>query len=108
MNSQHQSISLDIQLRTLSAAERREVLHTLSAAKGDEGGAVDIEQFTDAADPDTRLSMHHVHLPNLEDAKLIRVDRDANRIQRGPNFDDIEPLLRLIDDHANELPVDWP
>jgi hypothetical protein len=106
MNGRPQSVDLDAQLRTLSAAERREVLHTLSAAGANEGVAVDIERFVD--DSDRLLSMHHVHLPKLEDRGFVRVDRERNRIRRGPNFDDIEPLLRVIDDHTDELPVEWP
>ncbi|WP_338739508.1 DUF7344 domain-containing protein [Haloplanus salilacus] len=108
MDGRHQSVDLDVQLRTLSAAERREVLHTLSAADADAGTTVDIGRFVDASDADPLLSMHHIHLPKLEETGLVRVDRDSNRVRRGPESDDIEPLLRLIDDHADELPVDWP
>jgi len=52
--------------------------------------------------------MPHVHLPTLEEMELVRVDRKRDRIRRGPNFEGIEPSLRVIDDHADELPVDRP
>lgn len=106
MNGRTKSADLDAHLRTLSAAERREVLHTLSTA--DAGGVVDVERFADDADPDPLLTMHHVHLPKLEERGFVRVDRELNQIRRGPNFDDIEPLLRALDDRTDELPVDWP
>ena len=55
-----------------------------------------------------KLQFYHMHLPKLANARFIDWDRDSSTITRGPRFEDIEPLLRLMHDHQDELPVDWP
>ncbi len=52
--------------------------------------------------------LHHVHLPRLSAFGYIDWDRDSGTARRGPHFDEIEPLLRLLVAHADELPEDWP
>lgn len=47
------------------------------------------------------------HLPKLEEAGYIEWDRDTGEISKGPRFDEIKPLLELIENHADELPDDW-
>ncbi|WP_276260591.1 ArsR family transcriptional regulator [Haloglomus litoreum] len=64
------------------------------------------------ADPDEdrqllQTAMTHKHLPKPEEIGFIEWDRDKNRIRIGPRWDDIAPLLRLIQDHQNELPAGW-
>jgi hypothetical protein len=54
----------------------------------------------------TELS--HVHLPKLADAGYIEWDEHTQTIRRGPNFEEIAPLLRLMTEHQDELPADWP
>ena len=48
------------------------------------------------------LQMIHTHLPKLDDAGLIEWDRDTHRVQKGLYFDEIRPLVELIQDHADE------
>ncbi|AEH36310.1 DUF7344 domain-containing protein [Halopiger xanaduensis] len=50
-------------------------------------------------------SKHHVHLPKLADYGLIEWERDEQIVTKGPRFDEIEPILQLLDDHRDELPV---
>jgi Ser-tRNA(Ala) deacylase AlaX len=52
--------------------------------------------------------LYHVHLPKLVDAGYIEWDEETRIIRRGPNFEEIAPLLRLMDDHQDELPEGWP
>lgn len=52
--------------------------------------------------------LYQLHLPKLVDAGYIEWNEDTQTIRRGPNFNDIEPLLRLMHDHRNELPNGWP
>lgn len=54
-----------------------------------------------------RTQMRHVHLPKLEDEGLVEWDREANVLRKGPRFEEIRPLLKLMADHADELPDDW-
>ena len=51
--------------------------------------------------------MVHRHLPKLEELGFITWDRDENTISRGPRWDDIAPILRLIESHRDELPQGW-
>ncbi|WP_436925196.1 hypothetical protein [Halosimplex amylolyticum] len=63
-----------------------------------DGAAIAVEQL---------VQMQHVHLPKLEEYGFIDWDEDAHEVAKGPNFDEIRPLLELLDDHADELPADW-
>ena len=49
----------------------------------------------------------HKHLPKLEEAGFIKWDRDASVVMQGPQFEEIEPFVRLLHDHADELPNGW-
>lgn len=53
--------------------------------------------------------MHHTHLPILEEVGFIRCDRNRGTVEvsEGPRFDDIEPVLNLLDTHADDLPGEW-
>ena len=57
---------------------------------------------------DERASLYHNHLPKLEREGFIRWDRDEHVIEKGPRFGDIEPVLELLDEHAEEISGDWP
>ncbi|MFB6301808.1 MAG: ArsR family transcriptional regulator [Haloferacaceae archaeon] len=48
------------------------------------------------------------HLPMLEKEGIIEWDRESGEIRKGPNFDEIEPFLRLLQEHDDELPPFWP
>lgn len=56
-------------------------------------GSADI---SDANRGDIRT--HHVHLPKLAEYEYIDWDRDAHVVTRGPDFDDVRPLLAVLDD----------
>ena len=55
-----------------------------------------------------RIEMTHKHLPKLVDAGFIRWDREANEISKGPNFEEMRPFLKLMDEHSEQLPGTWP
>ncbi|CQR48877.1 MULTISPECIES: DUF7344 domain-containing protein [Haloferax] len=60
-------------------------------------------------DPDRlKVELFHVHLPKLADAGFVEWNRRRGSVACGPRFDEIEPLLRLLDEHAGELPDEWP
>ena len=42
--------------------------------------------------------LHHILLPELEMLGLIEFDRSNNEITRGPEYDDVRPLLKQIDE----------
>lgn len=101
--------SLDEVFDALAAARRRELLVTLLDHGPREGDPVVVpESDGDAGALEHRVQMHHVHLPQLEDHGFIEWDRRNHEVVAGPNFEDIQPLLELLVDHADELPHDWP
>lgn len=70
----------------------------------------DAEQIPrDMTDSDTEFErmfsqMYHLHLPMLAAAGVIAWDSDQNVIRRGPEYDELRPLLNLLRDHKEELP----
>ena len=97
---------LDQVLDQLSTRHRRLVLLSLKHGGPTTETNVMIRGTDDEGAGEIQLL--HSHLPKLEDAGYIKWDRDAGEISKGPRFDDIEPLLELIENHADELPPDWP
>ncbi|QCC57831.1 transcriptional regulator [Natrinema thermotolerans] len=51
---------------------------------------------------------YHVHLPKLADYGYIEWHREAGNVVKGPRFDEIRPLLELLENHRDELPDGWP
>lgn len=51
-----------------------------------------------------QVQMYHVHLPKLEAAGLIKWNRDDLQVVKGPEFDEIKPLLELLVNNAEVLP----
>lgn len=54
-----------------------------------------------------RTAMTHNHLPKLDDMGIVRWDRAAEELSKGPKWDDIEPLLRWMEENRDELPDGW-
>lgn len=54
------------------------------------------------------ITLTHVHLPKLANYDIIEWDRENDTVNKGPTFDAIRPLLKLLDTHQDELPGDWP
>ncbi|ODR79415.1 hypothetical protein BG842_02490 [Haladaptatus sp. W1] len=101
------STSLDMSLDMLSSPHRRRILLAVL-----DDNPRDEDEFTsDATDDELtalKTQLHHVHLPKLADKGYIEWNPDTETIRRGPNFDEIAPLLTLMSNHADELPDDWP
>ncbi|MFC6812487.1 hypothetical protein ACFQGT_14250 [Natrialbaceae archaeon GCM10025810] len=51
------------------------------------------------------LRLHYVHLPKLTDYGFIEWDRDAHVVTKGPRFDEMKPLLKLLIDQQKEETV---
>jgi hypothetical protein len=47
-----------------------------------------------------RTAMHHHHLPKLDDYGFVEWQTDTQEVHRGPQFEEIRPLLEYIDDTA--------
>ena len=53
------------------------------------------------------LEFRHVHLPKLDEYGFVDWNREHEAVVKGPQFDEIRPLLELLDEHGDELPDDW-
>ena len=102
--------SVDTILNVLENQYRRRVLITLLEHNPQDADDLKIPSDSELADEDLetlRIYMTHTHLPKLEESGFIEGNRDTNSIRKGPNFDEIRPLLELLQNHADELPDDW-
>lgn len=101
---------MDIVLDVLANRYRRRVLVALLKhnPQQDDNLQIPADMDLDTEDVETlRVNMKHSHLPKLEEAGFIEWNRDVNTIQKGPQFDEILPLLELMQNHADELPNGW-
>lgn len=106
------SASPDATVHMLRNIDRRRILLAVS-----DHNPRDEDEFTpesqaskDADDDDLKhikTGLDHVHLPELAEQGYIEWDAETQTIWRGPNLDEIAPLLRLLDDHRDELPEGW-
>ena len=97
---------IDLALEALSNPYRRQLLLALLLENPQDDTDRDpLDLLADVDEPaviETRL--HHVHLPKLESMGFIEWDRESGAISKGPEWDQIAPLLELIADHRDELP----
>lgn len=54
-----------------------------------------------------RAELYHNHLPKLAERGYITWDEEAGEIERGPNWEEIEPLLELFCEHEAEFPGEF-
>jgi hypothetical protein len=103
-------LALDDVLDIFASVYRRRVLVELLDHNPQDANDAQLPEDVIIEDEDLatlRTQMRHVHLPKLEDAGLVEWDREANLLQKGPRFEEIRPLLKLMTDYADELPDDW-
>lgn len=101
---------LDDLLDVLSHPYRRRVLALVrdrNPRDESEFSAEELEVDPEEADF-LPLELHHRHLPKLAEAGFVDWNHEENVVRRGPRFDEVEPLIELMADHADELPEGWP
>lgn len=96
-------------LRVLQAPYRRQLLIAMSNENPQDDEDRDpLDIVAPEDEPDVlETELVHNHLPMLEDEGYIKWDKDDNKITKGPNWDEIEPLIELLDEHRDELPDGW-
>ncbi|WP_049967377.1 hypothetical protein [Haloferax prahovense] len=106
MSDEAPGLSFDSQLSAIQHVERRQLLLALLTATSNDAAFGNSRATPETDIRELKLQMYHVHLPKLERMGLIEPNGNWYNIRRGPRFNDIVPLLRVIDDHRNELPGD--
>lgn len=94
----------------LSHPYRRRILLRVSECTTADKDEIAVETIAPEDDnkSDFKSQLYHIHLPKLGEAGFIAWDREANAVRRGSNFDELAPVLRLLDNHQDELPAKWP
>lgn len=101
-------IVFDDALQSFAHPYRRRLLLTLLEHNPENENDIPADLTTSDEELEEMLiAMTHTHLPKLEDLGVIKWDRDKNVVRRGPAFDELRPLLELIDRHRDELPDGW-
>ncbi|MFB6074106.1 MAG: hypothetical protein ABEJ89_03755 [Haloarculaceae archaeon] len=92
--------TLDRALGALGHPLRRAVLVRIRGPDG----AVTVEDI--AVDEQAMAALYHHHLPRL--ARAGYVERRSDAIRPGPRFEEVAPLVALLDEHRERLPGEWP
>lgn len=104
-------VDIDQLFRALSHATRRRILLSLVEDDSPDGWREfeTVEFVPDGPEQEiSAVTLRHIHLPHLDDAGFIGWDQESERITRGASFEDIRPLLELMEDHRGELSDDRP
>lgn len=94
---------LDEKLDALAHKQRRELLLALLEESVRE---VPVElggEQAGATSRETLIAMHHTHLPKLEERGFVRWDRETDHITRGRRFEELEPLLVMLNEYRDDL-----
>lgn len=71
-----------------------------------DGSGIRSDDPTSESVESDRIHLVHTHLPKLDDWEHIDWNRTDGEISTGSNWDEIAPLLRVLDAHRDELPGD--
>lgn len=108
MSKEVLSTSFDSHLDALGHVDRRRLLLALLDANTEGTLPVEIDRLeTDATGTGFQSSMHHCHLPKLDDQGFVDANLNNWSVTTGPRFDEIKPLLELLDTNRERLPDDW-
>lgn len=108
MKSESARASVDTMLEVLSHVQRRKLL--LALLEENSQGVLSGDMVgSDSCGPalDESVRMKHAHLPKLAEYGFIEWHRETNEVRKGEQFEEIRPLLELLDDHREKLPSDW-
>ncbi|WP_276258973.1 DUF7344 domain-containing protein [Haloglomus litoreum] len=91
-------MSTDSAFEALTHEQRRTLLLALLESNPQEAGVASLTGKSELTDAEQReqIEMFHVHLPKLEDYGYIEWNKETDQIIKGPQFDEIRPLLECI------------
>lgn len=94
----------DAVFRALASERRRRLLAALARhSPEDEIPVSEAVRSRSRGMDDFPIAMRHNHLPKLERWGFIRWNRDAGVVSRGPQFEEIVPLLTTLLNHDDDL-----
>ena len=101
-----ESERMDLALEALSNPYRRQLLLALLLENPQDDTDRDpLDLLGEVDEPEVlKTRLYHAHLPKLESMGFIEWDRESGAISKGPEWDQIGPLLELIAEHRDELP----
>ncbi|MFC6977100.1 hypothetical protein ACFQL1_24030 [Halomicroarcula sp. GCM10025709] len=91
----------------LRHGDRRHILLTIADAELADEERLSLQELDLDSTDRPAVELVHRHLPKLAEAGYIEWDREMGTITRGPNYDEVGPLLQLIQNHSDELPGEW-
>ena len=102
-------LEFDRVLDVFSHRYRRQILLAIDADNPSDRNTLTPAELDVGTDDPERFEteLYHRHLPKLDDAGYIDWDREANAVRRGANYEEIAPLVRLLQNHGAELPSGW-
>jgi len=101
-------ILFDEMLEALSNIQRRSLLVALLEHKREDDSPIVIADDENEKDEITELiRMEHIHLPKLAEYGFIEYNKKNKEVSKGPAFEEIRPLVELLDTHQDELSEDW-
>lgn len=94
----------------LSHEYHRRILWALAGheSRGGENFIVNRRPGEDSEPDVLRLQLVHSHLPKLDDQGFVNWAPETETLARGSRFGEIEPFLRLMNEHREELSEGWP
>lgn len=101
-------VRFDELLEALADSYRRELLLALlehNPQDDDEADPLDIHDSE--FDEQSQFDIFMNHLPMLDKLGIIEWNRESDEIVKGPDWEEFAPLLKLIDNHRDELPDGW-
>jgi len=99
---------MDDQFEALADTHRRRLLVSLLEHNPQEKLPIPEGVYLGEKDvADLKVEMLHIHLPKLAEAGFIRWEPGTRSVVKGPAFDEIRPLLELLDTYADLLSGDW-
>lgn len=108
MENVRTTVVFDEMVDALADVQRRILmLALLEHNPQDDAPAIIFDSDRDDTAVKRLVTMNHVHLPKLVDLGFIEWDRECHEVTKGANFDEIRPLLELLDDHEDELLNNW-
>ena len=103
--------SVDRAFEALANPHRRQLLFALVTANPQADDGLDplnlLAEEASEGPSVSRAGLRHVHLPKLADMGFVEWDRDAGDVSKGPDWDELAPVLQALSDSGDERSERW-